>query len=362
MQILTYLFYLYLLILSLALLGLLALNLVKSERKPFKIKNGYRPRTLVIVPCKGADISLEKGLKSIKEQDYGAGKYDVIAVVDSDKDTALHAIKKAGIRYAISDSKASGSGKVRAISTALEKFSDYDAYVVADSDITSKSSWLRLLMEPLSDPEVGISTTFPYFEPVAGSGFWTRVKMVWGFVGNGLLEKESTRFAWGGSMAFRKGLLDRTSLNEFKQSLSDDIAITKIAKRKSLRIYYVKEKVVSVPSKETFSSFAEWSNRQTALTLLGYKENFRRGMIFYCANVLLLLSGIILSVFYNAIAVVFLIPFVIGLAKTYRRAERIDLTIIPLFFIIDFVYIANLIVARSMRDISWRGNTYALEQ
>ncbi|MDE1860037.1 MAG: glycosyltransferase family 2 protein, partial [Candidatus Micrarchaeota archaeon] len=189
--------------------------LLTKREEPIKSSSRFRPRTLIIVPCKGKDLGIEQNLKSLMNQDYK--NYKVIAVVDSKKDPAIPYIKRSKINLLISDFKSErASGKVRAILTALKLNKGFDVYVIADSDVNAKRYWLRNLVEPLSDRSVGISTSYPKFIPVGG--FWSKVKSVWGFVGEGMMESKLTRFGWGGSLAFRSDLLDNYAMKIMSDS------------------------------------------------------------------------------------------------------------------------------------------------
>ncbi len=346
---------------SLALLMLLAIDSARLLRRKEHNPNGrYAPKALVIVPCKGKDIGLYDNLQSLKRQRYK--NYEVVAVVDSERDDAIESIRAAGVKYIITDVKsARASGKVMAIATALQRFRNYDAYVIADSDIRAKSSWLQELVSPLQERSIGISTTFPYFMPV--SGFWPRVKMVWGFVGQNLLENKNTRFAWGGSMAFRRDLIGRKDLEFFKNSkysVSDDICVTMIARRKKLGIAYSAAAQPLVLTNDNFSQFIEWSNRQTSLTLLGYRSNFRRGMFFYGSEIFVFLSGIYLSLAVSPLFLLLFLHLLVSWKRGYSRAKRLDPAIVPIVVIIPFIYFCNLIVARFAKKITWRGAEYRL--
>ncbi|MEM0149551.1 MAG: glycosyltransferase family 2 protein [Candidatus Micrarchaeaceae archaeon] len=360
------LFYAYIAFLFLAWALLIFSNVVKfyahAKPKVTKADKGKRLKALVILPCKGTEIDMEKGIESLKDQDYGKDNYDIIAVVDSESDGALPIIKQSGIKYMISDYKCSKcSGKVRAIASAASNNRQYDVFVIADSDIYCKRDWLRMLVEPLKDDDTGVSTAFPLFDPTPKSGFWAKVKMLWGFVGDGLMESEITRFAWGGSMAFRSTLLDDKGIKFFSKNISDDIAITKLVRARKQKVYYVSKRVVYVPSDDNFSKFMEWSNRQTALTLLGYKETFLYGMLSYVSNILLLITGIVLAIYYSPYMAILLLPFFLSLARTYARAEKRGLYIAAIFPLMNFIYIANLLAARRKEGITWRGSQYKLK-
>lgn len=353
-SLLTILFYIYIVFLSLIFLFLVGINFRKNKHE-HKWNKNYNPKVLVIVPCKGKDITLYDNLLSLKKQNYK--NYDLIAVVADKKDYAVKEIKKAGIKFIIAEKSDKGSAKVRSLYTALKNYK-YDAYVFADSDITAKSNWLKNLIAPLSDKKIGLSTSFPYFNPVAG--FWSDVKMMWGFVGQGMMESEITRFGWGGSLAFRRDILDKESLEYFRNSISDDIAITRIVKAKDLGMAYSKKSQPVVNSDDNFSSFWEWSTRQTAFTISASRRTYYYGVAFYFANILLFISAIALS-FYSLIFLIFLIPFGIGIVKNLSRVKKMSLIVFPVAFMMNFIYLVNLLLAGRMKEVRWRGITYSLE-
>ncbi len=359
---LIYLFYAYLFLMVLTSFFLVMLNFVKQKNENYK-KGKYSPKVLVILPCKGYDLELENGIRSLLSQDYK--NYDLISVVASKNDAALKSIKKLGLKYILSDNKrfARASGKVRSLATAFLAYREaYDVFVVVDSDTICAKNWLSSLISPLYDKNIGIVTTFPLFIPTKKTGFWAYVKTVWGFVGLGLMENKKTRFAWGGSMAFRSSFIDDLALERFGRALSDDIALTRIAKERNLDIAYIRYGLVRIPSNDGVRKFMEWSNRQTALMVLGNKKILNYGIYFYAMNIILLVSSIIIGTFYNALIFLLLLPFAIGIIKSYKRSKILDLRIAIASLIINFIYLLNLLNARSAKTITWRGRTYKLEQ
>ncbi|MGC8478951.1 MAG: hypothetical protein ACP5NE_03440 [Candidatus Micrarchaeia archaeon] len=104
-----------------------------SQKSP-RFSGKGKKRVLVIIPCRGNDIELSKNLLSIKSQ--SCKNFDSICVVDSLHDPAIKSIKEAGMPYMLSNSRiGKGSGKVKAIATAIDFYSNYYAYVIADSDM-----------------------------------------------------------------------------------------------------------------------------------------------------------------------------------------------------------------------------------
>lgn len=336
----------WLFLISIAFFG----NSKSRSSKPSKA----RPKVLVVVPCKGNDIDLTENLKSALAQDYK--NYRAVAVIESKKDPAYKAIKKAGMDYIISDFKCTKcSGKVRSLSSAFRRFPSYELYCIFDSDVMAPTNWLSSLVAAMN-PNIGIATSFPIFEPI--SGFWSKAKHVWGFVGMGLMENERTRFGWGGTLLFRRALIAGRNMDEFSESVSDDTALTRIAKRMGFMLAYVPEARPIVKCDDDMAKFFEWSTRQTKFALSVDKKLLYYGVAFYTANLLLLISGILIAIFYNYLGLLFLIPFVVGLAKTYKRSGSLDLSIIPIYLLIYFIYLYNIGKAKRMKGVMWRGKYY----
>jgi len=332
------------------------------ENNTYTVKKEYTPRVLVILPAKGHDLYQEDNFLSLKKQDYG--NYNLIAVVDSINDPAAKTARRLGIHTLVAKGKCSAcSGKNRAIAYALRRFKDYDVYVIADSDVMAKKDWLSKLIAPLSNPGIGISTTFPTFMP-ADHSIWSYVKMLWGLVGKSLMSSRLTRFGWGGSLAFKKDIADEKllyMLTRSKYAVSDDISITKRAKELGLSIEYVKDAEPVVYIKETRESFIEWANRQTALTLLGYKNNLYIGVAYYSAELLLFASGIIMPFTVNPIFTVLLLHFVISEYKAFVRSPIRPPVLFLVAMAMPALYLYNLLKASRMRNITWRGRIYAIK-
>lgn len=325
----------------------------KINKKNYSDFNG---KVLVILPIKGTDYSIEENIRSvINQKDVD---YNLIAVFDDENESEIPLIKKLSVDYIITDRNLrGGSGKVRAITTALKMFKNYDAYVVVDSDVKAENEWLKNLIRPLSDKTIGASTTFPYFKGVGGP--WSKIKTLWGFVGMSMMESSITRFCWGGSMAFRKELIN-DSIEYFASSVSDDMAITELCARRDYKIEYCQDAVAIVNSTDNFNMFSEWSVRQTALMISRRRKYIGFGFGIYLSFIFLFWEGLILGLFYNHLFFVFLIPFILSEIRTFRRLKDKNVVYFFLQFILPYIYCVNIAVASKKRSITWRGTKYNL--
>ena len=104
-QFLTILFYFSTLILLIILAVQLYISIPRKYRKTYSGNPQFR--TLVMIPCRGVDFSLEENLQSLLHQDYP--NYDTVAIVDSEDDASVDYLKKLGINYLISDYDSVGS-------------------------------------------------------------------------------------------------------------------------------------------------------------------------------------------------------------------------------------------------------------
>ncbi len=331
------------------------LGLIPKRDAP-RQKPEKKPRILLMVPCKGTDIGLERNLRNATVQDYP--NYRAVAIVEGKGDPAFAAIRKSGIGYIIGDFKCRNcSGKVKNLASAMAKFRGYDAYCIMDSDVTAERGWLSSLASAL-DGNTGIATAFPFFNPLGG--FWSRAKQVWGFVGLGLMENPNTRFGWGGTLLFRKDLLGKGGFELFSESVSDDIALTRLCRDRGLGIAYVPEARPVVDCRESAGSFIEWSNRQAALSVLGNRRLLHLGLVYYSASLLLLVSAVALSLSVNGWLAILLLPFALYVARAYQRSGSPDPLILPACFLVCFVYPYNLVHSAFAKRIVWRGRPYEL--
>ena len=319
-----------------------------------KSESGYKVK--VILPCKGVEINLEKNIEAIQNQTYK--NYSLVGVVDSKEDTAYNILIERGVEIILSDHSYRGSGKVKAVTTAIVEDKGSDVIVIVDSDTTVNREWLENLISPLDDKNVGVTSTYPLYEPISKGNLWDYIKKVWGYLGINMMEFRLTRFVWGGSAAFKKEMLQGEGLAEFSSSISDDATLTKICKEKKLRIAYSKSATPMVYVNETRKTFFEWANRQMAISVSFSRKGFYAGIAIYGMMILYLVSLIPLSILFWNMFIVGYFPLLLLILFNYSRERSNFAKIAASTVLLPFVYLYNLLMGKRAKEINWRGSRY----
>ena len=350
------LYWILILVLVLSALFFLAIQLFPGENK--QVRREIEGSVLVMVPCRGVDFTLKETLESIRDLEYSG--FQAVCIVDSEDDPSVPIIREVGLRTLISSAACKDcSGKVRALCTAMMETPGFDYYVIADSDIIVERDWLSCLLSPLHDERVGLSTTFPVFQP--DSKFWSKMKSVWGMVGLSMMKSRRTRFGWGGSLAFRRDLVDGY-MPVFCSSVSDDVALSKICGKKALDIQYVEDARAIIRVKESRKSFFEWANRQTSLSVSSGGRVLAYGLAYFLAQCILIVSSLLLSFLVYPVFLLLLLPFATQSLRYRQVHRRLPASVVFIEFILPFVYSYNLLHAALVKDIEWRGRKYTLQK
>ena len=178
----------------------------------------FNPKTALILCLRGADPSLQDCLRSIDSQDFEDLQLHV--VVDDMSDPALEVVnefrsnsKLAVSIHQIEDRLETCSLKCSAIITAINAI-DLDREVVAliDADAIVTPQWLSTLVQPLANPEVGVSTGNRWFRIPEKHRLGAAVRGVWNAAA--VVQMYLYEIPWGGSLAFRREVIDKAGLLE----------------------------------------------------------------------------------------------------------------------------------------------------
>lgn len=206
-------------------------------------------RAVVVLPVRGKDPFLAKCIKTLLEQNYP--NYILRIIVDSDSDPAVPVIEqtinlyprdRVQVEY-LQDALETCGAKNSALIQVVESLEPEDsAIVVVDSDVIAYPDWLSDMMRPLQEPDVGVATGMRWFTP-ATSELGTLVRYVWN-VGS-VPEMFAFDVPFGGSVAYRRDVLEGGLAERWSQCLFDDCVVPSVLKPLGLQLRIVPRAIMA---------------------------------------------------------------------------------------------------------------------
>lgn len=270
----------------------------RSQSRPL---SGYTPRVAVIVPCWEAHPHLETRMRALLEQDYP--DHRVIFATGSTADPAWSILNRlAGQRPRVtlvnSGRPTTCSQKVHNSLRALQEVGHAEVYVFADSDAQYSPTWLRHLVSPLDDPEVGATTGCFWWEP-SGGGLWTRV-LAWGFNTQivPFFAGDTLTFAWGGSMAIKATTFRQAGIADIWQNVAyDDLTLAAALSARRLKMPFVPEALVNVPVSDGRPGWClNWLKREMVAGKVYNPRMYRLALLLTVPLTMMVMSPLILLV------------------------------------------------------------------
>jgi cellulose synthase/poly-beta-1,6-N-acetylglucosamine synthase-like glycosyltransferase len=236
----------------------------------------HRPRTTLIIPCKGLDARFHSNIQSFLEQDYE--NYRLFFVVENESDPAyreLHALKAElgggshaiEIRILVAGSSQTSSQKIFNLLYAYRQVpKDTEVLAFADSDVYVQRDWLARLVRPLRRPRCGVTTGYRWFVPLDNNMATLAMSAINGAVAQ-FLGNSPFNHAWGGSMAVRIEDFRRLGIPDvWSNTLSDDLSLSRAVKRAGMKVTYVPECLVASFESTTWPKLCEFGRRQFLIT------------------------------------------------------------------------------------------------
>lgn len=362
------------------------------RREMAKERTDFAPYASVLVPCRGLDQGLRDNLAALFHQDYPA--YEIIFVTDDTNDLSLAVVEDLrreleGISHVstrvVIAGEATGSGqKVHNLRIAVgEADAKSEIFVFVDSDARPRSRWLRSLVAPLADEEMGAATGYRWFIPLKG-GFASRLRAVWNAsIASALGERSDRNFCWGGSTAIRRETFERAEvMDEWQGALSDDFAMMRALRRARLPIHFAPACLTITHEDCNFAELLEFTTRQLKITRV-YAPHFWQIVLFSnLLFVIIFFGGLALVITRATLGLSFILPLVfilsiyaLGILKAHLRWRAICLPLAQyktqlrrdafahlfLWPLASVLYLYNALAALLSRRIRWRGITYELK-
>ncbi len=249
---------------------------VSSKHK--RPRQWYRPRTVLIVPCKGYDLDFEKNIASFYNQDYE--NYLLWFVVADKSDPAFNRLcelkeefglnsKAEDIQIMVAGHSQTCGQKNYNLLYAYNKISDKDNIEImafADSDVCIRSDWLSHIVYPLRKSQNGAASGYRWFVPKKNNPATLALSALNAKIAQ-LLGNSRFNQAWGGSMAIRLDTFRQIGLEKiWSKALSDDLSLSYAAKKAGLKVTFVPACLVASYQATSWAELFEFGRRQFLIT------------------------------------------------------------------------------------------------
>lgn len=246
-------------------------------RRTYRPKTSkYQPRAALISPCKGIDTTFDRNINSFFDLDYP--DYEIFFVVQSAEDPAYERLQEIiGQRQSrshtvkahllVAPEARTCTQKLQNLLTACEQITDdFKVLAFVDSDACLKPYFLSSLIHPLRRRDVGATTGYRWFVP-ADSQLSSRVLSALNAAVASLLGPHGWNSAWGGAMAIRREIFEKTSMPQiWRHACSDDYALTRMVRKANLEIIFVPACFVASYEKMSWSELLSFARRQFIIT------------------------------------------------------------------------------------------------
>lgn len=236
----------------------------------------YRPRTVLIIPCKGMESSFRENITSFFKLDYE--NYLLWFVVADESDpaydqlcdlkTQLEADSKAlEVQVFVAGYGQSCSQKIHNLLYCYERIGeDVEILAFADSDICVRGNWLSHIVYPLRKSKNGVASGYRWYIPKENNLASLALSAMNAKIAQ-LLGNTPFNQAWGGSMAIRVDVFRKLGIDRiWPKVLSDDLSLSRAVKKAGLRVAFVPACLVASYERATWRSLFEFSRRQFLIT------------------------------------------------------------------------------------------------
>jgi Glycosyltransferase like family 2 len=370
----------------------LGFAVVPALARPKSCPTARCPKTAVVLCLRGADPFLETCIRALVEQDYPC--FEVRIVVDDEQDPAWDVVRRvidgqsasrvvaAPLKHVGTACSLKCSAVVQAVSELDESF---EVIALLDADTIPHPTWLRELVAPLEDPNVGAVTGNRWYMP-EDPNFGSLVRYVWNAAA--VILMYWLKIAWGGTLAVKRSAIERADLPaKWRNAFCEDTMLFRMLRKQGLRQVFVPSLMMVNRESCDLSGFCRWVSRQLLTARLyhpGWPVVVLHGL---GSSILPLITlGVLLAALvrqeYAAVAwsLAALVLFELGsmlVLVAYEGAMRravaqrgestrwltpAGFVLFPLAVIAtQMVYPVTLLRAMLVRKVEWRGVNYRID-
>lgn len=365
--------------------GILYLEYFKKELA--EPASGYAPFCSIIAPCRGLDEDLYVNLDALFRQNYP--RYEIVFVVDDAADLSVAVIGKLmaahgsiPVRLVVAPAAADSGQKVENLREAVRHVAaESKAFVFVDSDARPDACWLRCLIAPLENENIGGATGYRWFISEKIS-FASELRSVWNAsIASALGANQAKNFCWGGSTAIRRDVFEKLNIRErWRGTVSDDFTLTRLLNEARLPIRFVPQALTATVENCSFRQLLEFSTRQMKITRVYAAHLWKASLVGSFVFSIIFWTGIALlfrlsGAHWRLTLILVSTIFALGAGKAYLRIKAVKLILtdyenqlnrqspahLILWTITPLLFFYNSARALFSRKIRWRGIGYELK-
>ncbi len=333
----------------------------------------FAPPVSNLKPIKGVDPDAYENFASLCRQDYP--DYELVFCVDPENEamiSVLHKLKgdfpERPIRILLGSGRVAANDKAAKLARLVSEAS-HEVIVINDSDVRARPDYLRTVVQPLSDPEVGAVTLLyvPLAEHTVADELQS-VGMFSDFYAGIFVARllDGVKFALGPTIATRRSQLMRFGGYEsIENRPGDDLLIGRLIAEQGYRVELLPYAVETVAD---FASLRELVHKRLRWIVVmrhmrpwgHFGLAFTQGLPWSVAAALLAPS-VTLGALYVSVYLLLriLLTWLIGGHGLKQKSLVRKLLLIPVWDVMAFLIWA---VSFTRRSVRWRGSDYYIKQ
>ncbi|HTT64232.1 MAG TPA: glycosyltransferase [Bryobacteraceae bacterium] len=334
-------------------------------------RNAFTPPVSNLKPIRGLDPGAYENFASFCRQDYP--EYEIVFCVDGPRDPVLPVIEKLirefpdrRIRVLYGSGRVATNDKVAKLARMAGEAA-YEVVVVSDSDVRVQPDYLRRVVAPLADPDVGAVTCFyvPADEPTFAdrlqsmgmfSDFYAGILVAW--------QLDGVKFALGPTIA-----TTRTRLAEFggyealENRPADDLLVGRLIAERGHSVELLRYSVLAVADYQSMSDLIH--KRLRWIVVMRHMRPWghlglllTQGLPWSLAAIAIHPTVAVAAGYFGTyLALRFLMTWMIGTWGLRQKRLWRKMAVIPLWDGLAFcIWLASF----ARRSIRWRGSDYLL--
>ncbi len=331
----------------------------------------FVPPVSNLKPIRGLDPDAYDNLASFCRQDYP--EYEVLFCIGDAEDPALPVIEKlmadfpeCRIRVLFGSGRNATNDKVAKLARLVSE-AQHEIVVISDSDVRVRPDYLRTVVAPLADPQVGAVTCFyiPTHETTLVQNLQS-VGMLADFYAGILVawQLDGVKFALGPSIA-----TSRTRLNGFggyeaiENRPADDLLVGRLISDQGFRVELLPYSVFTVADYQTFRDL--FHKRLRWIVVMRHMRPWGHlGLIFthglpWCLAAIAIQPSLPVAAGYLGTYFLFrsAIAWMIGVRGLKQSVPWKKLALIPVWDAMAFVI---WLISFGRKSVRWRDNDYCI--